>query len=1322
MKRRWNVASVVVAAVALGVAAMLVLRSDWFLKQVRLKLVREIEIATGGKVEIGRFDYHWKTLEFEAGGVVLHGLEQRGQAPLLRARLIRLTLGPGTLFERRLDIRGLRIERPEVHIYVAADGTTNLPHPAGPRKGNTIENLLKLKIGAAEIVAGEAEVAARKIDFDGRLQGFESELRYAAKPERYETRLKIERIEVPGVPVLGLEGELALEATRLRASRLLVNVGQSWLSVEGALENFAQPSAAGHYRSEFDIRDLANGSLRAGKFKVAGDWRWSPESWRATAKARALGMVFTILGKPAEPISAEGTCEIVSSGIRCGTLTGSLLGGSLAGSGSWQSWNHLEIAGELTGVEVAHLRPIFDFLPPVWEARATGEARFNAAWRGGELSETVLGAKLKATPANGHWPLQAAVEFEYRQVGDTVRFGPSTLDTAATHVSFEGLLDERLEVTLRTTDAKELEDGLRKGMQRDDIHLPFRLEQGPLEASGTLTGPLKRPTVNGTLRATNVIYQDVKFDELEGAGLVAPEKLDLKNVRIRQGAAVSSGTVSASLSEWRIVGASRMDATLTLRKTDLEALSRALRLTAGVGGTTDATLRIQGTYDRPEATVEIDAPEILWRGEKFERVKGQIRFHNDGREVVEADLIADGARITGKGVYDHPSGTWASGRLEFNAHLTQMALSKLENLMAARPGLEGMLEAELAGAIRVNQGEARLESLSGRVLADQLTLEGAALGRVEALVRPETGRARIEINAVLEGVRVMGLATLGFDGDTVLEGQLEAPRLPLRLIRTITSAPAPGQTREPLPVRGFVEGELKGRIPLARPEEFTASASIASLEIRPSSDQILDTQIDPSDLTLRNAGAIHIAADRNGVRLEAAKFTARDTDVTLAGSYAFNSRAPWDLHLTGAINLAVAGSFRPDLQASGTARLDATLRGPADDPQLSGRMTIANGSLFLKDVPNGIADASGTVYFERNRANIEKITGHTGSGTFELSGFVAFGNEINFRLQGKAASVRVRYPEGVSTLLDADLALVGSPARSLLSGTLTIARSGFNTKTDMAAVVAQSGNPLPLIATDNELLRNMQFDVRVRTTPNATLVSQYTQEVQTEADLRLRGSLIKPVVLGRVLVHQGLVQFFGNRYTISRGELLFNSTATLAPSLNLDLETRIRGVTAYINVSGPLNRLKVNYRSEPPLQASEILALLTVGRAPVAQSTALPMAPGTGNPAVTDDSTNSLLGGALSGAVSARVERFFGASRIKIDPQVTGVDNIPQARITVEQSISPDVTMTFVTNLHQAQQQVVQFEWNLSREWALVAVRDENGIFGVDFLFKKRFK
>jgi translocation and assembly module TamB len=229
--------------------------------------------------------------------------------------------------------------------------------------------------------------------------------------------------------------------------------------------------------------------------------------------------------------------------------------------------------------------------------------------------------------------------------------------------------------------------------------------------------------------------------------------------------------------------------------------------------------------------------------------------------------------------------------------------------------------------------------------------------------------------------------------------------------------------------------------------------------------------------------------------------------------------------------------------------------------------------------------------------------------------------------------------------------------------------------------------------------------------------------LETEANLQLRGSPSKPVLLGDVEVNQGTIRFFGNRYTISRGELLFYNTAVVQPAIDLDLETRIRGVMVYINVSGPLTRLNVNYRSEPPLQSSEILALLTVGRTPTSAegslqaSSSLQTANVLGN-----SSSNSLLGGALSAGISNRVERFFGASRIKIDPQATGVDNVAQARLSIEQSLSRDVTVTFITNLSRTQEQIVRVEWDLSRQWQLVAVRDENGVFAVDFLFRKRFK
>jgi len=100
---------------------------------------------------------------------------------------------------------------------------------------------------------------------------------------------------------------------------------------------------------------------------------------------------------------------------------------------------------------------------------------------------------------------------------------------------------------------------------------------------------------------------------------------------------------------------------------------------------------------------------------------------------------------------------------------------------------------------------------------------------------------------------------------------------------------------------------------------------------------------------------------------------------------------------------------------------------------------------------------------------------------------------------------------------------------------------------------------------------------------------------------------------------------------------------------------------------------------------------------------------------------NTLLGQALSAPVSDRLQRFFGVSRIKIDPQLTGVENTPETRITIEQQISRDITLTYVTNLARTQQQIVRVEWNFAEDWSAYAVRDSNGVFGVDFVYRRRF-
>ena len=106
------------------------------------------------------------------------------------------------------------------------------------------------------------------------------------------------------------------------------------------------------------------------------------------------------------------------------------------------------------------------------------------------------------------------------------------------------------------------------------------------------------------------------------------------------------------------------------------------------------------------------------------------------------------------------------------------------------------------------------------------------------------------------------------------------------------------------------------------------------------------------------------------------------------------------------------------------------------------------------------------------------------------------------------------------------------------------------------------------------------------------------QNLQADANLRLRGTLANPVLLGRINITQGEMTFFGNKYTISQGSVSFYNPVKLEPNLNLDLQTRARGIDITISVSGTINKLNVNYRSDPPLQFSDIVALLATGRTP----------------------------------------------------------------------------------------------------------------------------
>src|SRR5947209_2271070 len=111
------------------IVAILVMRTDWFRNFVREKIIATTEESTGGKVDLGSFDFDWSHLRATIHDFVIHGTEPAGSAPLLHAQLIEVDLKILSGLKKAVDLQNLKIVQPKAHIIVYPDGSTNVPQP-----------------------------------------------------------------------------------------------------------------------------------------------------------------------------------------------------------------------------------------------------------------------------------------------------------------------------------------------------------------------------------------------------------------------------------------------------------------------------------------------------------------------------------------------------------------------------------------------------------------------------------------------------------------------------------------------------------------------------------------------------------------------------------------------------------------------------------------------------------------------------------------------------------------------------------------------------------------------------------------------------------------------------------------------------------------------------------------------------------------------------------------------------------------------------------------------------------------------------------------
>jgi translocation and assembly module TamB len=442
-----------------------------------------------------------------------------------------------------------------------------------------------------------------------------------------------------------------------------------------------------------------------------------------------------------------------------------------------------------------------------------------------------------------------------------------------------------------------------------------------------------------------------------------------------------------------------------------------------------------------------------------------------------------------------------------------------------------------------------------------------------------------------------------------------------------------------------------------------------------------------------------------------------DTNAELTGSVQFTGRRTLSMKLNGSVDLRLLNGYIPDFNVAGHADMNASVEGTLDRPRIIGRVKLNSVSARSLDFPTGLSNLNGDLVFDANRLFFENLTGEAGGGVLSLSGSVNYSDKpLRYDVTAKTDRLRIRYPEGMSWLAGGSLRLSGTPDGGYLTGKILIQRVTLNQGLESASALVSSSSSS---GSTSSFLRNLQFDVEATSTPDSRM-EWPGAHLEADANLRVRGTAEHPILLGHIHVISGELYFHDSKYNVNRGDLNFANPFRVDPTINVEATTTIQQYEITLNFSGQASKMSLSYRSDPPLPANDIVTLLALGQTSsesVVRSGGITQSGNTG--------ASALLSEAISSQVGGRVERLFGITRFRVDPGLTGVGangsgQNAAARVTVEQQVTPNLTVTYVSNVSSTQQQVIQVEYNVTRTISVVALRDQNGTFGIDVVFKKR--
>jgi autotransporter translocation and assembly factor TamB len=698
-------------------------------------------------------------------------------------------------------------------------------------------------------------------------------------------------------------------------------------------------------------------------------------------------------------------------------------------------------------------------------------------------------------------------------------------------------------------------------------------------------------------------------------------------------------------------------------------------------GRVSGSARVGGRRSAPTGEAQGTARDGRYYGVAYDEALVESRWKGRRAEVTRGEARLGGGRVefagsvTDDGVYDGsaelknveiaslqaetPAGTALTGRVSGRV-LLQGTL--------ARPRVVGTLE-----SARLFYGDEGIGALAARVTGDgdgRLTLDG----------RCRSGRVDLALTGAL-------LAAPPYDAE-------------LKLVARSTSVdPFLRVVQAGLP-QGFAvvasgEADIKG--PLARPAELAAEAVLSELEL-----QTADFPVRARErVTLRLAGG--------RLELGPLSLAGEGTDLRVSGAIDALGEGPLAVEASGRADLRVLAALTRRFRGQGDARLALSVSGTRAAPLVRGTLDLEGAGLRLRGFPHGVEGLRGRVRFSERAAELEQVRGTLAGGELALEGQLAYaaGRLSSYDIRPTGRGLALRYPEGLRSLLDAELRLFGDADQQWITGTIDVRQALYTRRYDIASELLALRRALP--APQTAAQAGARLDLKLRA-PGTLRIDNNLATLGARAELALQGTSDAPVVTGRAEIERGRLYFQGHTYVIQRGVLDFVNPQRLDPLFDIEAFTRIRSYQVTLRVSGTLERVTPTLTSDPPLSSLQILALLAgQEESEVANLTQTQARQGQAQLAAAGAAT--LAAGRISESMGLEreAERLFGLNRFSIDPSLLRGAGTSTARVTVGKRVTPDLNVLYSQDLRGTEERILAVEYTLTDRFSLLLTRTDPG-------------